>query len=162
MLSEFILAVAVRKSITERIWHLPIQLHWSRGCVLVVTEEQVGTSCVLCCVCINLRLRGTRKVCGSVWPQPYSCRGVRPFNCLIETQVAVICKSGSGWLGEGGGGGREGSGMATVLWYDEHIQSVRIKISPLAAWKGEVSSAREKSIRNRSFWRDMCVTVNRS
>lgn len=28
--------------------------------------------------------------------------------------------------------------------------------------KGEVSSSREKSIRNRSFWRDMCVTVNRS
>lgn len=45
---------------------------------------------------------------------------------------------------------------------NEHTQSVRIKISPVAAREGEANSSEEKSIRNCSFWRDMCVTVNRS
>lgn len=126
-----------------------------------------GAGCHVLCLmlCAVLRWRETMavwKVCSSIWPQCYrGHRGVRPINCLTETWLHT--SSQDTWEG----GAQEGSWVwngncTTVLWYNEHIQSVRIKISPLAAWKGEVSSSQEKSIRNRSFWRDMCVTVNRS
>lgn len=62
------------------------------------------------------------------------------------------------------GVGLQNSGALSTT---QRTQSVRIKISPLAGMKGwgrvrEVSSSQEKSIRSCSFWRDMCVTVNRS
>lgn len=56
MLSEFILAVAARESVAERIWHPSIQGHWLGGRVLVGGEEPPAMSYVLCvCAIISCR-----------------------------------------------------------------------------------------------------------
>lgn len=92
------MAVAVRESVTERIWHPSIQVHRLGGSVLVGGEELAVMSYVVCCI----KLQGDFVPCRrSVAPFDRSVTGDTGESGLLIVssrlgciQVAVIHRRG--------------------------------------------------------------------